>query len=100
MNNDYKPMFDFLKENKGVMMSFMSRYIFICNMMDKIRRRFDELALICAHDLFSKNKVKANLSISAARDIVKLLKEEKENPKKADYGKVEYAMTESEMYKQ
>ena len=29
-----------------------------------------------------------------------LLKEEKENPKKIDYEKVEYAMTESGMYKQ
>lgn len=93
MNNDYKPMFVFLKENKQIMMSFMSRYLFVRNMMDEIGRRFDELALICVHDLFSKNKVKATLHISAARLMVSLLKEERENPKKLDYEKVQHCMT-------
>lgn len=91
---------DFLKENKELIISHIRKYMSLKREVGELDRRFDELAALVADKYYKNFIVKASLHISAAREMATLIKEEKENPKKIDYEKVEYAMTESGMYKQ
>lgn len=99
-SNSPKPVADFLIKFKQSVITAVVNYGNRVQYKNEIERRYDEFAMMIGKRFLDNNMAKASLHMTAARMMVSLVKQEKENSRKTDYQEVEFGMTEDGMYRQ